>query len=107
MILLKAYKYNLSEKLINEIIDVCNKYSNVKKVVLFGSRARKDNSDRSDIDLAVYFNYETNNDFLFDLSEIETLLKVDITVISSTLDEKFLANIEKEGVTIWENTKIS
>ena len=34
---------NLEEKIVNEIIDIYHKHDNIKRVVLFGSRARGDN----------------------------------------------------------------
>ena len=49
----KAEKTGIREQVLNEIIDFAEKYD-VKKVVLFGSRARGDFKRTSDIDLAVY-----------------------------------------------------
>ncbi len=43
----------LTERLKREIV-MYAKISNLDKVILFGSRARGTNTDRSDIDLAVY-----------------------------------------------------
>ncbi|MDE5581182.1 MAG: nucleotidyltransferase domain-containing protein, partial [Treponemataceae bacterium] len=43
--------YNLDKRVEDDIIRIAKK-SNVKKVILFGSRARGTNSERSDIDLA-------------------------------------------------------
>ncbi len=98
---------SISEKVILEINQICNKYDEIEKVILFGSRAREDNHSRSDIDLAVYFKCNSNIEVLYELSEIETLLNIDITVISDNLEEKFLNNIEKDGIVLWENTKIN
>jgi len=46
-------KTGIQEQVINEIISLAEKYE-IKKVVLFGSRARGDYHRSSDIDLAVY-----------------------------------------------------
>ena len=46
---------NLNENIIKAINNICVKTKEVKKISLFGSRARGDNNERSDIDLAVYF----------------------------------------------------
>ena len=43
---------NLKESIISEIKDLAIKCG-VEKVILFGSRARGDNKERSDIDLAI------------------------------------------------------
>ena len=40
-------------KIFKEIPTICRKISD-KKVVLFGSRARRTNREKSDIDLAIY-----------------------------------------------------
>ena len=46
-------KYNLPERVEREIVMFAGKHS-VTKVVLFGSRARGSNTERSDVDIAVY-----------------------------------------------------
>ena len=46
-------KYNLSDRIVNDIHKFA-KMSFIDKVVLFGSRARGDNTERSDVDIAVY-----------------------------------------------------
>ena len=45
---------NLDKVVLSEIIEISKKHSEINKVILFGSRARGDNGDRSDIDLAIY-----------------------------------------------------
>lgn len=76
-----------------------------KKLVLFGSRARGDNTPRSDIDLAVYGMPEKNR-ALFDLDaeELPTLLRLDITHIHGGLDVRFLENIGKDGIVLYEES---
>ena len=46
-------KYHLSDRIVRELCTFAQKYS-VTKIVLFGSRARGTNAERSDIDIAVY-----------------------------------------------------
>ncbi len=95
---------NLPKNIENQILEICNKYKSVEKVILFGSRARSNNQDRSDIDLAIYFKHDEDTNFLLELYDIETLLKVDITVMSDELDKKFIENVKQEGITVWENS---
>ena len=45
-------KYNVPERVIRDITRIARK-NNVEKIILFGSRARGDHTERSDIDLAV------------------------------------------------------
>ena len=90
------------EDIINEIEKIANK-EKLNKVILFGSRARNDNSERSDIDLAVYTdNIQSYNNFLQALDDIETLLKFDVTLIEEDMNEEFLNSIAKEGKIIYE-----
>ena len=46
-------KYHLPERIIRELYSFAQKYA-VTKIVLFGLRTRGTNTERSDIDIAVY-----------------------------------------------------
>lgn len=73
-----------------------------QRLVLFGSRARGDNHERSDLDLAVYGMPETERSgFWLDAEELPTLLKFDITHIASGTNPELIRNIEKDGVTLY------
>lgn len=88
--------------IIAEIKKIAKK-ENLNKVILFGSRARKDNLERSDIDLAVYTeDLLLYNNFVEALEELETLLKFDVTLIDDDMNEDFLNSIAKEGKVIYE-----
>ena len=91
---------NLEKSVADEIISLAKRHG-VRKVVLFGSRARGTNSDRSDIDLAV----SGGNflDFAFDVDEeVSTLLKFDVVNLDTKLAPKFRAEIERDGVVLYE-----
>ena len=45
--------YGLKKEVFNDIINVIKKYENIECVYLFGSRARGDFYDKSDIDIAI------------------------------------------------------
>ena len=73
-----------------------------KRLVLFGSRARGDNRYNSDIDLAVYGMPEgSRSNFWMDCEDLPTLLKFDIVHITDGMNPAFLANIKKDGVTLY------
>ena len=70
------------------------------KVILFGSRARGTNTERSDIDLAVSGGDALN--FYYDLKETaHTLLMFDIVDLNKGISEKLKSNIERDGVIIY------
>lgn len=80
-------------------IAIVAKKCGARKVVLFGSRARGDNRSNSDIDVAVYGMPDSQRGiFATELEKIPTLLKIDIVHVSEAMNEKFLQNIECDGV---------
>lgn len=79
-------------------ISVIAKRLGAEKIVLFGSRARGDNRERSDIDLAVYGLPESSqSQFRAEIDELPTLLDFDIVFVSPQTDPALLKNIEKDG----------
>lgn len=73
-----------------ELEKIFNKYSDIDKVVLFGSRARGDYKSTSDIDLCIFGNSLSKRDrysILDDIDEIETFYSFDV-VFFDELDEE-------------------
>lgn len=85
---------------IEEIRDLARKYQ-VKKVILFGSRARGDFRIKSDIDLAVQGGDFVR--FMLDVNEeTSTLLCFDIINLDENIQQELRQAIEKEGKVIYE-----
>ena len=95
--------YDLSEKIINEISQYAEKNS-VDRVVLFGSRARGTNSERSDVDIAVYGgNYDG---FYWNIKEdMDSLLMFDIVDADVGISDELKEEIERDGVVIYEKAR--
>ena len=73
-----------------------------KRVVLFGSRARGDNHERSDIDLAVFgLAPERAGRFRQALEDLPTLLSFDLVCVDERTSPALLENIDREGVTLY------
>ena len=69
------------------------------KIVLFGSRARNDHRERSDIDIAVYgLSENLRVAFRSAIEELPTLLDFDIAFIDESTDAALISNIEKDGI---------
>lgn len=101
-------KFNLDIEIVNEINEIARKYSEIEKIVLFGSRARKDNLPKSDIDLAVFLNKTEHNlsSFIENIeNKTSTLLEFDITNMNETNDDFFIEQIERDGITIYDICK--
>ncbi len=85
---------------IQQIRTLAQKY-NIKKVILFGSRARGDYKRTSDIDLAA--SGGDFNRFALDVDEeTSTLLKYDIVNLDMAIQKELILSIEKEGKTLYE-----
>ena len=95
-------KYNLPDRVLRELSSFARKYS-VMKIVLFGSRARGTNTERSDIDIAVYGG--EFDQFYWEVKEnIHSLLMFDIIQADAAISDELKQEIEKDGVTIYEKT---
>lgn len=91
---------NLPETVVREIERFAKK-NKIKKVVLFGSRARGNHSERSDIDLAVSGGNAA--DFYYDVNEEAlTLLIFDVVNLDGPVSGELRAEIEKDGVLLYE-----
>lgn len=90
----------IREAVLKQIRDLAAQYG-LRKVILFGSRARGDFKERSDIDLAV----SGGNISAFALAvdeETDTLLQYDVVDLSRPVDAALLDNIRKDGVILYE-----
>lgn len=90
------------QQVYKQVIEIGKKHG-VQKIVLFGSRARKDNHEKSDIDLAIY----ECKDFGLFQEEIEehvwTLLKFDLIDMNvSNRSIELVNEIERDGVVLYE-----
>ena len=75
----------------------------LRNIVLFGSRAKGNNTERSDIDMAVYGG--DFDGFYWDVKEkINSLLIFDIIQADSQISDELKKEIKKDGVVIYEKT---
>lgn len=96
-------RYNLPERILRELFSFAQKYS-VSKIILFGSRARGTNTERSDVDIAVYGG--DFDGFYWDVKEkIHSLLMFDIVEADESISDELKQEIEKDGVTIYEKNR--
>ena len=73
----------------------------LRKLSYFGSRARGTNTERSDIDIAVYGG--DFDSFYWDIKEkVHSLLMFDVVEIDAGISEELRKEIKKDGVVIYE-----
>lgn len=93
-------KCNIPEHILQQISFFAQN-NDINKVILFGSRARGTNGERSDIDLAVTGGDVLN--FHYDLEEkVQTLLLFDVVNIDMGISVELQNEIDQDGVVIYE-----
>lgn len=96
----KMEETGIRKEVIEEIRNFARKYQ-VKKVILFGSRARGDYKRTSDIDIAV-----SGGDFAEFALDVEeetsTLLEFDIVNLDREMQDELREAIEREGKLLYE-----
>lgn len=100
--------YGIRDNLFNELLNLFKK-ENIDKVILFGSRARNDYKNNSDIDLAIIFNSNDNDNYiklLTKLEELNTLFKFDVIDYNKITNTTLKQEINKDGITIYQKEVI-
>lgn len=94
------------DKVLQEAVKIAEVH-NIKKVVLFGSRARGDHSPLSDYDIAIFGEQLSPIDkahIYSEFEEIDTLHKIDVVFVDASDSNKLVDHIKKDGVTIYDQT---
>ena len=95
-----AADFGICDVVLEEICQLAEKYG-LKKVLLFGSRARGDFQRASDIDLAVLGGDVLH--FALDVDEeTQTLLEYDIIDLEKPIQEELIEAIQGEGILLYE-----
>ena len=88
-------KYNLPDRVLRDITRFAKMHS-ITKIILFGSRARGTNTERSDIDIAVS-GVENFDELAEKVEELPTLYSVDLLNADTCRNELLLEDIRKYG----------
>ncbi|GGK17001.1 hypothetical protein GCM10010965_18500 [Caldalkalibacillus thermarum] len=100
----------LSPRFVDQLKTYCAANKKVKKVILFGSRARGEHRQTSDIDLAIETDQASHSqqNLIEDaIREIPTPLKVDVLFIDRLENEDLIGDIMREGVVIYDQGETS
>lgn len=91
--------FGLSQNAYEQIIDVVKNNSKYK-FKLFGSRARGDYKNNSDIDLAIFENVGKQDEFKIrnEMDLLDIVYMVDLVFVNQDTKQELLNSIEKEGV---------
>ena len=103
---------DISPQFISEMIKIYGKKMN--KIILFGSVARGDQTETSDVDIAVIFQSEPQKDeydryldfitqFELEHNKVISVVRIDMERYQEWKDVlPFYRNIENEGIVLWQ-----
>lgn len=97
--------YGLSDIVIADICSVFKKYPNIQKVLIFGSRAKGNYSEVSDIDLAVVGEDITFNqlmDINIQIEDLGLLYKVDVVDYKKNIGTPIGDHIDRVGLLFYK-----
>ncbi len=95
----KIAKTGIAPETLEHIVTALRQHG-VTAALLFGSRARGDYNDRSDIDIAVFGEVEDGKLWVA-LEDLPTIHKIDVVYFSQLTNEALKANIQRDGVPLF------
>jgi predicted nucleotidyltransferase len=100
--------YGLSHATINEILGVFENYPDLQKVILYGSRARGNYGNGSDIDFTLigeYLDLTTLHKIENDLDDLLLPYKMDVSLLKHIKNEGLIDHINEIGQVFYEKEK--
>jgi predicted nucleotidyltransferase len=101
-------KYGLSQLTIQKICAVLTHYPQVEKAILYGSRAKGNYKNGSDIDLTLHGTALTLNiiyKILDDLDELLLPYTIDLSIFKDIGDLDVIEHIQRVGVTFYAKSE--
>jgi len=98
-------KYGLSDRTLDTLDAIFRKYSGIKQAILYGSRAKGNYRNGSDIDLSIV----TNDTFCHtdllrignDFDDSDMPYYVDVSIYSELSNQKLIEHIDRVGKVIY------
>ena len=101
-------KYGLPQSTVQKIRAVLSHYPQVDKAILYGSRAKGNYKDGSDIDLTLRGADLSLNVIYKILDELDELLlpyTIDLSIFSDISDPDVIEHIQRVGVTFYDKSE--
>jgi uncharacterized protein len=102
---IRFMKYGLSQSVIEKINGVLSHYPFVERATLYGSRAKGNFKNGSDIDLTLHgssLSLDVVYKILNDLDDLFLPYTIDLSIFDDIRDPDVVAHIQRVGVTFYE-----
>ncbi|MDR1358253.1 MAG: nucleotidyltransferase domain-containing protein [Coriobacteriales bacterium] len=90
-------EFGLRPEIWQQIQEVLSCDSEVERAVLYGSRARGDYRENSDIDIAIWSPRDIIAKLQVQFDTVPTILKIDLADFNTLANPELKAHIEKDG----------
>ncbi len=98
-------KFGLQDEIIKKIKNIFEKYKNIEKIYIYGSRAKGTNTRTSDIDLAVCGkNFKELSKLRSELDDLSIIYTIDLVHLDNLENEKLISQIKKYGKIFYKYT---
>ncbi len=94
-------KFGLHESIIDHLTKISSRTANIRKLILFGSRAKGNFKYNSDIDLAIESTGPISSQYYLDMEDAAELYKLDLLDIAMIKEELMLYEIG-QGIILFE-----
>ena len=94
-------KFGLKDEIYEKIKKIAKK-NNKYKFKIFGSRARNNYRENSDIDIAVFENVTVEDEYKIrnEMDLLDIIYKIDLVFVNTKTKKELLDEIKKDGVDI-------
>lgn len=102
-------KYGLQQSTIEKICAVLSRYPQVEKAILYGSRAKGNYKNGSDIDLTLRGGADLSLNVIYkildDLDDLLLPYTIDLSVFNDIRDPDVIEHIQRAGVTFYDKSE--
>ena len=101
-------KFGLSDNIVKKMHSVFERYPHVEKVIIYGSRAKGNHKNGSDIDLTMLGDSITDRDrrdIFFELDELSTPYMIDLSIFSKLNHADLESHILRVGQIFYERDR--
>ena len=95
--------YGIHEDVYRKLLDYFQRERGIRKVILFGSRAKDTARYNSDIDLCIDYEGEQKGKIVQDIDDIVGIYSYDV-LFADLLNEEIKRQIDRDGVVIYKRT---
>ena len=101
-------RFGLSDTVISELQGVCRRHQNIQELLIFGSRAKGNYRERSDLDVAAIGNnldYNQLLSILIEIDDLELLYQVDLLDYQKHADTPIGEHIDRVGQVFYQSVQ--